>query len=158
MSQTPAERIGRVARLAAFEAEGAVRLVRETAAALDAANRQLADLRRFRTDYAASPAHAAAATGIALLNRHRFIERIDRAIAQKAGEVDACAERWRTARAAWLRERERSGALANVATRYAQAERANADRLEQAEADDAWSSHARTSTHQTLAGGRQHDH
>ncbi|HEU0276371.1 MAG TPA: flagellar export protein FliJ [Rhodanobacteraceae bacterium] len=159
MTRVPSERIERVARLAAFEAESLVRQVREAARALDAATRQLGDLRRFRGDYARSAAPGAARTsGIELANRGRFVARIDRAIAQKTAEVDTCTERWQKARATWISQRQRSGALANVAERYQQAERADAERVDQAEADDQWASNVRTGAHQYLAGGSERGH
>lgn len=160
MSRAPSERIERVARLAAFEAEGLVRQVREAARALDAATRQLGDLRRFRGDYASSahPGGAPRVRGIELANRGRFVARIDRAIAQKAAEVDTCTERWQKARAIWISQRQRSGALANVAARYRQAERADAERVDQAEADDQWASNVRAGAPQHLAGGSERGH
>lgn len=159
MSQPRSERIQRVARLAAFDAEATVRVVRDAAGALDAAARRLGELQRFRGDYASAPREGTLppVRGIELANRSHFVEQIDHAIAQKSIDVDACTERWQKARTTWIRQRQRSRMLATVAARCRQAERVDADRVDQAEVEDQWRSNARARTTRNLSGDTNHE-
>lgn len=95
---------------------------------------QLAELRRYRLEYAASGNGAQSVT--ALINRQNFVERIDQAIAQQNSEITRLQRQVEQVRARWRHAHARESALETVVDRYLEEERQAADRYEQEEMDE----------------------
>jgi len=115
--------------------EAALRELGERQNRLSAAERQLADLRRYRGEYAQAR-QADGMTVHALLNLQRFIERIDLGIAQQEREVTRRRRALEQAAAAWREAHARERALASVAERASEQERRGEERREQRDLDE----------------------
>lgn len=102
--------------------------------ALAAGERQLAELHRYRHEYATGSESSQSVS--ALLNRQGFVERIDRAIAQQVRDIAHLTRALEQARAAWRRAHAREAALGSVVEQYMERERQAEDRREQAEIDE----------------------
>lgn len=98
------------------------------------AEHQLAELQRYRLEYAVAGEGAQSVT--ALLNRQQFVERIDRAIAQQEAEVARQHRQLAQVREHWRRAHARESALDSVVAQHREEERRAADRHEQAELDE----------------------
>ncbi|EIM02246.1 flagellar export protein FliJ [Rhodanobacter thiooxydans] len=98
------------------------------------AEHQLAELQRYRLEYAAAGDVAQSVT--ALLNRQQFVERIDRAIVQQRAELDRQHRQLARLREQWRRAHARESALDSVVLQHREEERRAADRHEQAELDE----------------------
>lgn len=98
------------------------------------AEHQLAELRRYREEYAAS---GDGALNVAtLLNRQQFVERIDQAIMQQQGEIARQQKLLAQVRDHWQRTHARESALESVVAQHRELERQAEDRHEQAEVDE----------------------
>ncbi|MEX1826338.1 flagellar export protein FliJ [Luteibacter sp. CQ10] len=128
-----ADRLQPVVDLAAEKAEDATRALATHQRALADAEHQLAELRRYRNEYAEMPAGIGVA---ALLNRQQFLQKIDMAIVQQLGEVQRREQALDRARVAWSDARGRAKALDSVTTKYREQERKSQDRREQEQADE----------------------
>lgn len=95
---------------------------------------QLEELRRYRQEYAA--AGESASTVGALLNRQKFVERIDQAIAQQTVEIARVQRQFEHVRSRWHQAHAREGALDSVIERYREQERVAEDRREQSDSDE----------------------
>lgn len=98
------------------------------------AEHQLDELRRYRQEYAA--AGDGALTVGALLNRQKFVERIDQAIAQQTVEIARVQHQFEQVRGRWHQAHAREGALDNVIERYREQDRQAEDRREQSDSDE----------------------
>jgi flagellar FliJ protein len=99
------------------------------------AERQLAELRGYRQEYALESG-AGGLTASALINRQQFVDRIDRAIVQQSTEIERQQRLLEHARAQWRAAHAREAALGSVVDRYREQERQSEDRREQSEIDE----------------------
>jgi flagellar FliJ protein len=102
--------------------------------ALARAEHQLSELQRYRLEYATAGDGAQSVT--ALLNRQKFVERIDQAIVQQEAEVARQNRQLAQVRDHWRRAHARESALVSVVAQHREEERRTADRHEQAEVDE----------------------
>jgi flagellar FliJ protein len=98
------------------------------------AEQQLVELRRYRQEYAA--AGDGALSVAALLNRQKFVERIDQAIVQQTVEVSRQGRQLEQVRDGWQQAHARESALDSVVSQHREQERRAEDRHEQAEVDE----------------------
>jgi flagellar FliJ protein len=138
MKPLRSQRLQRVTDIAERHTDEAANTMAERMRGLDAAKRQLLELQQFRRDYAQQPTscHASGVSVSELLNRQRFVARIDQAIAQQQREIEECERRLAQARVAWLESHSRSAALDTVTQRYRSREQASEERAEQAAVDE----------------------
>jgi len=115
--------------------ELALRQLGEQRNRLSAAEQQLAELRRYREEYARDR-HATGMPVHALLNRQQFIDRIDGAISQQAREVARRQRMLDMAGNAWRVAHARERALGVVVERANEVERLRDERREQNDADE----------------------
>ena len=130
-----AERLQPAADQAKQRSEDAVLKLAEQQQRLVKAERQLAELRGYRQEYA-SPPSVGGLTATALMNRQQFVERIDRAIEQQTLEIARQHRLLDQARGLWRDAHAREAALDNVIDRYREQERSAEDRHEQSEIDE----------------------
>ncbi|MGH8145813.1 MAG: flagellar export protein FliJ [Rhodanobacteraceae bacterium] len=138
MNAPRSERLQRVADIAGKHTDEAANAMAERIRGLEAAKRQLDELKQFRHDYELqpNPSQGSGVTVAELLNRQQFIARIDDAIAQQRREIEQHTRNVAKARAAWLESRSRSAALDTVTQRYRDREQAGEERAEQAALDE----------------------
>lgn len=98
------------------------------------AEHQLDELQRYRLEYAASG--DGMLTVSALLNRQKFVERIDQAIVQQTMEVARIQRQLEQVRGRWHQAHARESALDSVVEQCREEERKAEDRHEQAEVDE----------------------
>lgn len=135
MSQR-ADRLQPAIDQAKHRSEDAVLQLADQQQRLSKAERQLAELRGYRQEYALENRAAGGLTASALLNRQQFVERIDRAIAQQSTEIERQQRLLEHARAQWRAAHAREAALDSVVDRYREQERQSEDRREQSEIDE----------------------
>lgn len=135
MNPLRSQRMQRVANIAGKRTDDAANAMAERIRGLDAAKLQLQELQQFRREYT-QPLVGSGTSVAELLNRQRFVARIDTAIAQQQREVEDRTQHLSRARAAWLESRSRSAALDTVTQRYRNHEQASEERAEQAAIDD----------------------
>ncbi|QDE40545.1 flagellar export protein FliJ [Luteibacter pinisoli] len=128
-----ADRLQPVVDLAADKAEDATRALATQQRAVADAEHQLAELRRYRNEYAEMPSGIGVAE---LLNRQQFLQKIDMAIVQQLGEVQRRERALERARVDWAEARGRAKALDSVTAKYREQERKSQDRREQEQADE----------------------
>lgn len=114
--------------------EGALLHLAEQQQLLAAGERQLAELKRYRVEYATPGEGGQSVT--ALLNRQSFVERIDRAIAQQTRDLARLEQALDEARGQWRLAHARESALGLVVEQHRTRERQAEDRHEQAEVDE----------------------
>ena len=86
---TRLEKFSRVAEIAEKRAEAATVKLAERVRGVTSGEAQLTELHRFRNEYASVPDGGDASLQIAeLINRHRFLGRVDEAIAFQRAEID----------------------------------------------------------------------
>nr|WP_240922092.1 flagellar export protein FliJ [Oleiagrimonas sp. C23AA] len=137
----------RVADLAESRSDEAARILGEHQRALREAESQLEELGRFRKEYE-TMAPGQGVTVAEMLNRQRFVHRIDQAMTQQRSEIQRRRQSVEGARARWLEVRNRHAALDSVTRRYRNQEERAEERRDQ-EAVDERSQHRR--------GGPGHD-
>lgn len=98
------------------------------------AEQQLGELQRYRQEYAETGDGALSVT--ALLNRQKFVERIDQAIMQQTAEVGRQNRQLEQVRDCWQQAHARESALDSVVAQHHEQERRAEDRHEQAEVDE----------------------
>lgn len=98
------------------------------------AEHQLGELQRYRQEYAAGGDGAQSVA--ALLNRQKFVERIDQAIAQQTTEVARQGRQLDQMRDHWRQAHARESALDSVVAQHREQERRAEDRREQADVDE----------------------
>lgn len=135
-----ADRLQPAVDQARHRSEDAVLQLADQQQRLAKAERQLAELRGYRLEYALEnrslESGAGGLTASALINRQQFVERIDRAIAQQATEIERQQRLLEHARAQWRVAHAREAALDSVVDRYREQERQSEDRREQSEIDE----------------------
>lgn len=136
MNPPRSQRLQRVADLAGKHTDEAANAMAERMRGLEAARRQLDELKQFRNDYELQPSSGPGISVAELLNRQQFIARIDQAILQQQREIEQHVRHVAKARAAWLESRNRSAALDTVTRRYRDKEHASEERSEQAALDE----------------------
>ena len=104
--------------------------------ALAAAELQLTELHRYRSEYASGSGSSASQSVGALLNRQGFVERIDQAIVQQGRDIARLARALDQSREAWRQAHAREAALGSVIKQCLERERQAGDRQEQAEVDE----------------------
>ncbi|TAL86754.1 MAG: flagellar export protein FliJ [Rhodanobacter sp.] len=98
------------------------------------AEHQLAELQRYRHEYAMGGDGSLTVSG--LLNRQKFVERIDQAIAQQTAEIARLQSQFELVRDGWQQAHARESALDSVVEGYRTEERRAESRREQAESDE----------------------
>lgn len=129
-----AERLEPAVEQARQRSEDALGRLAAQQQALAKAQQQLSELQRYRLEYAASG--AAAESVAALLNRQKFIERIDQAIAQQEVEIQRQERQLVSMRDHWRQANARESALDTVIAKHREGERRAEDRREQADVDE----------------------
>ncbi|MGN2249296.1 flagellar export protein FliJ [Frateuria sp. GZRe12] len=129
-----ADRLQPAADQAKQRSEDAVLKLAEQQQRLAKAERQLAELRGYRQEYA-SPG-VGGLTAVALMNRQQFVERIDRAIDQQVLEIERQRQLLDQMRGSWRDAHAREAALDNVIDRYREQERKSEERREQNDIDE----------------------
>lgn len=129
-----ANRLQPAADQARQRSEDAVQKLAEQQQALARAERQLAELRGYRQEYAMEAGGGMSVN--ALLNRQQFVERIDRAIAQQVQEIERQRRQLEHVRTQWREAHAREAALDSVIGRYREQERKSEERREQNEIDE----------------------
>ncbi len=128
------DRLAPAADHAREKREAAAQRLAEQQKRLQAAEHQLSELRRYRSEYALDG--AAAVSVSALLNRQQFVERIDRAIAQQLLEVERQRRMSEQAGASWRDAHARERALDSVIGQAREQERRSEERREQNDIDE----------------------
>lgn len=129
-----ANRLQPAADQARQRSEDAVQRLAEQQQTLARAERQLAELRGYRQEYAMEAGGGMSVN--ALLNRQQFVERIDRAIAQQVQEIERQRRQLEHVRTQWREAHAREAALDSVIDRYREQERKSEERREQNEIDE----------------------
>jgi len=129
-----ANRLQPAADQARQRSEDAVQRLAEQQQTLARAERQLAELRGYRQEYAMEAGGGMSVN--ALLNRQQFVERIDRAIAQQVQEIERQRRQLEHVRTQWREAHAREAALDSVIGRYREQERKSEERREQNEIDE----------------------
>lgn len=129
-----ANRLQPAADQARQRSEDAVQRLAEQQQTLARAERQLAELRGYRQEYAMEAGGGMSVN--ALLNRQQFVERIDRAIAQQVQEIERQRRQLEHVRTQWREAHAREAALDSVIGRYREQERKSEERREQNELDE----------------------
>jgi len=102
---------------------------------LSLAEQQLAELQRYRQEYAMGQQSGGMSVH-ALLNRQQFIERIDQAIGQQSREVVRRQRMLEQAGSAWREANARERVLDGVVERASEQERRSEERREQNDVDE----------------------
>lgn len=113
----------------------ALRQLGEQRGCLAAAEKQLAELRRYREEYARDR-YASGTSARILLNRQQFIDRIDGAISQQMREVARRQRMLDLAGSVWREAHVREKALGSVVERASEMERMHEERREQSDVDE----------------------
>lgn len=125
----------RVAGMADDSADRAMQELARRQKLLDEGELQLADLFRFLREYEAG-ADAGTSNVGALLNRQRFLQRINHAIAYQQQAVERLRGALDEQRALWMQARNRAKALGSVAQHLQQNDDRAAERQGQRELDE----------------------
>lgn len=129
------DRMQRVTDLADRHRESAADALAEQDRRLRDAEQQLAELRHYRREYESRPGGSGVDVA-ALLNRQRFLHRIDQAIAQQMRDIERLRQQLQQARHHWMDQRSRHAALDNVTQRYRDEEQRRDERSEQDAIDE----------------------
>jgi flagellar FliJ protein len=130
-----ADRLQPAADQARQRSEDAVLKLATQQQQLARAERQLAELRGYREEYA-NPSGVGGLTAAGLMNRQQFVERIDRAIAQQVLEIERQHRLLEQVRGLWREAHAREAALDNVIDRYREQDRKAEERREQNDVDE----------------------
>lgn len=128
-----ATRLQPAADLARERQEAAMQKLAEHQQRVAKAEQQLLELQRYREEYGENADGVSIAV---LLNRRRFVERIDQVIAQQTIEVARLNRQLDHARGQWRDAHAREQALGSVIERFREQERKSEERREQAEIDE----------------------
>jgi flagellar FliJ protein len=131
---TRLEKVTRVAEIAEQRAEVATQKLAERVRGVSSGEAQLAELNRFRNEYAyAGDPQVAIAE---LINRHRFLGRVDEAIAFQVSEVQRQQRQLAIEQQNYGRVRAKSRALDTAVRRIGAHEARRHERLEQSQIDE----------------------
>jgi flagellar FliJ protein len=134
---TRLEKISRVAEIAEKRAEGATFKLAERVRGVASGEAQLTELHRFRNEYASVPGDGDAPLQIAeLINRHRFLGRVDEAIAFQRAEIERQQRLLAQEQVACGRVRAKARALDNAVRRIGDDETRRRERFEQSQLDE----------------------
>ena len=134
---TRLEKVSRVAEIAEKRAEAATHKLAERVRGVASGEAQLTELHRFRSEYARVPDEGDASLRIAeLINRHRFLGRVDEAIAFQRAEVERQQRLLAQEQVACGRVRAKARALDNAVRRIGTDETRKQDRYEQSQLDE----------------------
>lgn len=101
-----------------------------------AERRRLQELTRYRDEYRAELPSRSGSTAVAWQEHHRFLQRLDEAIAVQRAVVSEGEARREAHRLRWLAKRQRLESLTRALSRYEAAEQQEARRREAREQDD----------------------
>lgn len=133
---TRLEKVTRVAEIAGQRAEAATQKLAERVRGVASNEAQLSELHRFRNEYA-QPAGSDAIVAVAeLINRHRFLGRVDEAIAFQRAEVERQQRLLANEQVVCGRVRAKSRALDSAVRRIGDHEARQRDRFEQSQLDE----------------------
>jgi flagellar FliJ protein len=133
MMKSRAARLQPAAEQAKERQEKALQRLADQQQKLLKAEQQLTELQRYREEYALQGGDL---TVTALLNRQRFIERIDQAITQQLTEVERQKRLLEQAGGQWREAHARERALDSVIDHHREQERKSEERREQSEIDE----------------------
>ena len=134
---TRLEKFSRVAEIAEKRAEVATVKLAERVRGVASGEAQLTELHRFRNEYATVPPDGDASLQIAeLINRHRFLGRVDEAIAFQHAEVERQQRLLAQEQVNCGRVRAKARALDNAVRRIGNDEARKQDRFEQSQLDE----------------------
>lgn len=135
---TKSERLKPVAHLAEAKERDAARQLGHCQRIIARREHRLEELLNFRTEYQ-QRLQDEGNRGIdarTLQDFRAFIQKLDTAIAQQRGLIQAAVGDYELCKKNWTVTRSRSKALENVVDRYRQQEQSDADRREQRDADE----------------------
>ena len=133
---TRLEKFSRVAEIAEKRAEVATVKLAERVRGVASGEAQLTELHRFRNEYAGVPGGDASLQIAELINRHRFLGRVDEAIAFQRAEVERQQRLLAQEQVACGRVRAKARALDNAVRRIGTDEARKQDRYEQSQLDE----------------------
>lgn len=131
---TRVERMNKVADMAGERKDEATLKLADRLRHVDAEESQLADLHRFREEYIGSD--SAATNVAALVNRRRFLDRINEAITFQLAQIERQRRLLEEERKSFREIQAHSQALGKVVQRLTDDQRAHEDRAEQGESDE----------------------
>lgn len=131
---TRVERMNKLADLAGDRKDEATMKLAERLRHVDAEEAQLADLHRFREEYIGSD--SVATNVAALVNRRRFLDRINEAITFQLQQIERQRRLLEEERKSFRKIQAHSRALGKVVQRLTDDQRQDEDRSEQGEADE----------------------
>jgi flagellar FliJ protein len=103
---------------------------------LEDREKQLEQLRAYRSEYASRAAHEGAADAVRLQNYHAFLARLGDAIRQQEELVATAREELERTTAAWHERRIEAASLGKAVERIAEGEQKAGERREQRETDE----------------------
>jgi flagellar protein FliJ len=131
------ERMEPIRDLAASRERDAGAAMSAARAAVEAADKQLELLRRYRDDYAQQNAPGAGSVDLVRLQNHRaFLDRLNEAVRQQEQRVEQARRQLDRMTEAWRERRVEAAALGRAVERFREDERRAADHREQRELDD----------------------
>jgi len=134
---TRLQKVSRIAEIAGKRAEAATHKLAERVRGVASGEVQLTELHRFRDEYARVPSDGDASLQIAeLINRHRFLGRVDEAIAFQRAELERQQRLLAQEQVACGRVRAKARALDNAVRRIGDDEARRRDRFEQSQLDE----------------------
>ena len=133
---TRLEKFTRVAEVAERRAEAATHKLAERVRGVQSGEAQLSELHRFRNEYASTPEGEAPLVVAELINRHRFLGRVDEAIAFQRAEIERQQRLLAMEQVACSRVRAKSRAIDNAVRRIGDDEARRRDRFEQSQLDE----------------------
>lgn len=134
----PSKRLRPIIDKARESEQNAARALAEATDRLDGARKKLAELEMYRQEYIDGLHYKTSAglNAMQMKDYQAFLGRLDEAIGQQQ-QVQAGLEREADqARAGWMQEKQRLGALDKLNDRHVGRERANDERIEQAESNE----------------------
>jgi flagellar protein FliJ len=134
---TRLQKVSRVAEIAEKRAEAATHKLAERVRGVASGEAQLTELHRFRNEYARVPSDSDASLAIAeLVNRHRFLGRVDEAIAFQRAEVERQQRLLAQEQVVCGHVRAKARALDNAVRRIGDDETRKRERFEQSQLDE----------------------
>lgn len=132
---TRSERMTPIKNLADDREREAGRAVSRTQAALEAAEKQLAELVNYRAEYAARQ-HDGALEAARMQNFHAFLARLEDAVRQQQRVVEQARAAAEASTSVWRERKIESASLGKVVTRLEVQERLAGERREQTATDE----------------------
>jgi flagellar export protein FliJ len=133
---TRLEKFTRIAQMAEQRADAATLKLAERIRGVASGEAQLGELHRFRSEYESTPADSSALEIAALINRHRFLGRVDEAIAFQQSEIARQQRLLTQEQQACGKARGKARALDSAVTRIGEAAERRSERYEQGQLDE----------------------